>query len=58
MAGMKDQELKKAVMPFAQMRMKEANSLGPEVSQPYMHCSACRCDFYTVTYIVANPAGI
>lgn len=31
LAGMKEQELKKAVMPFAQMRMKETNQLGPEV---------------------------
>ena len=34
LSGMKEQELKKAVMPFAQMRMKEANMLGPEVCCP------------------------
>lgn len=32
LSGMKEQELKKTVMPFAQMRMKETNQLGPEVS--------------------------
>ena len=35
---MKEQELKKAVMPFAQMRMKETNVLGPDVSKaPFEH---------------------
>ena len=32
LSGMKEQELKKTVMPFAQMRMKETNQLGPEVN--------------------------
>ena len=36
LSGMKEQELKKTVMPFAQMRMKEANQLGPEVKQSFM----------------------
>ena len=31
LSSMKEQELKKTVMPFAQMRMKETNQLGPEV---------------------------
>ncbi|DBA71743.1 TPA: hypothetical protein ACH3X2_011015 [Trebouxia sp. C0005] len=31
LSSMKEQELKKTVMPFAQMRMKEANLLGPDV---------------------------
>ena len=31
LSGMKEQELKKTVMPFAQMRMKETQQLGPEV---------------------------
>ena len=38
LADMKDQELKKAVMPFAQMRMKEANLLGPEVCLSALLC--------------------
>lgn len=32
LSGMKEQELKKTVMPFAQMRMKETQQLGPEVT--------------------------
>ena len=32
LSGMKEQELKKTVMPFAQMRMKETHQLGPEVT--------------------------
>lgn len=31
LSSMKEQELKKTVMPFAQMRMKETNLLGPDV---------------------------
>ena len=32
LSSMKEQELKKTVMPFAQMRMKETNLLGSDVS--------------------------
>ena len=32
LSGMKEHELKKTVMPFAQMRMKETHQLGPEVA--------------------------
>jgi hypothetical protein len=31
LSNMKEQELKKTVMPFAQMRMKETSLLGPDV---------------------------
>jgi len=31
LSSMKEQELKKTVIPFAQMRMKETNLLGPDV---------------------------
>ncbi len=32
LSSMKEQEVKKTVMPFAQMRMKETNLLGPDVT--------------------------
>lgn len=38
LSSMKEQELKKTVMPFAQMRMKETNLLGPDVG----YCSLQR----------------
>ena len=50
LSGMKEQELKKTVMPFAQMRMKETNQLGPEVILCCLLIGACGL----VTYMHLN----
>ena len=50
LSGMKEQELKKTVMPFAQMRMKETHQLGPEVFFFSPDGDVCTLEFLHVGY--------
>ena len=51
LSGMKEQELKKTVMPFAQMRMKETQQLGPEVTFLLsLDGDVCLIDFIQIVY--------
>jgi len=60
LSSMKEQELKKTVMPFAQMRMKETNLLGPDVRLipvPAWISSACLyiyslCRSFTMYHLI------